>query len=242
MLPYIFPKGSALIGFYLLLCTIACQSQQGKPPDPSDLSALKNNVETDESRVAYDSLHFHLTAHYTDLTTAGRSALRQALQKQAIWSFDVLCPADEPGAHIVLKGRVTDKNGTPLAGAHLHVFQTNHQGYYSPLDSITGSMRENDPRLEGFITTGVNGVFEIRTVRPASYPKKYKGRFIPQHIHINVAADGCEDGIFQVVFKDDPAMDDYWVDWAKKAGFPIVTLVQTLAGPVGEVDLVLRKE
>lgn len=242
MLPYIFPKGSALIGFYLFLCAIACQSQQGQPANSPDLSALKNNLETDESRAAYDSLHLQLTAHYTDLTTAARSSLRQALKKQAHWPFEFLCPASEPGTHILLKGRVTDENGAPIAGAEMHIFHTDSRGYYSPLDSVTGRMMENDPRLEGFLTTDANGGFEIHTVRPANYPRQYKGRTIPQHVHLVTTADGFQVSALQVVFKDDPVMDDYWVEWAKEAGFPIVTLVETPDGIIGEVDLKLKKE
>lgn len=103
-------------------------------------------------------------------------------------------------------------------------------------------MMENDPRLEGFLTTDANGGFEIHTVRPANYPRQYKGRTIPQHVHLVTTADGFQVSALQVVFKDDPVMDDYWVEWAKEAGFPIVTLVETPDGIIGEVDLKLKKE
>jgi hypothetical protein len=46
----------------------------------------------------------------------------------------------------------------------------------------------------------------------------------PQHNQINNTAKGCAAALFHMVFADDPAMNDYWVDWAKKASFPIVTL------------------
>ena len=58
----------------LLIAPFSCQSQQQKE---KSFSALKSNLEKTKSRPAYDSLHFLLTEHYTDLTANERKALRQ---------------------------------------------------------------------------------------------------------------------------------------------------------------------
>lgn len=44
-----------------------------------------------------------------------------------------------------------------------------------------------------------------------------------------------------MVFADDPAMNDYWVDWAKKANFPIVSLEYAKTGVRGNQDLTMTK-
>ena len=166
MAPSLFRPLAYVSAICLCLHPLACQSQQRKA---TDFSKRKAALEQQQTRAAYDSLHVLLATHYTDLSAPERATLRKTLEKHATWAFDVLCPDTEPGPKIVLKGQVTDENGKPLPGAKLHIFHTDQQGYYSPLDAA-GSMLENDPRLEGFLTTDALGAFEIRTVRPASYP------------------------------------------------------------------------
>ncbi len=62
-----------------------------------------------------------------------------------------------------------------------------------------------------------------------------------QHIHINITAKGYAAALFKLVLADDPAMNDYWVDWAKKGNFPIVTLEYTKTGVQGNQDLIMTK-
>ncbi|MFN0016585.1 MAG: hypothetical protein ACKVU2_18740 [Saprospiraceae bacterium] len=167
--------------------------------------------------------------------------MRETLEKHAIWSSMSTCPATESGTQLTLRGQLTDETGNPLRGERLHVFHTDNHGYYAPTDSITGGMAENDPRLEGFLVTDSAGRFEIRGIRPASYPKKYMGRTIPQHVHIVAAVAGFRPENFQVVFADDPAMSEHWETWAKKLRNPIVKLTLTDTGYFGEFKLVLLK-
>jgi protocatechuate 3,4-dioxygenase beta subunit len=68
-------------------------------------------------------------------------------------------------------------------------------------------MGEPDARLFCFLKTDENGNFEIRTIRPASYPMQYNGRTIPQHIHNNITARGYTGRNLQMVFEDDPAYE-----------------------------------
>jgi hypothetical protein len=41
-------------------------------------------------------------------------------------------PAGEPCERLVLRGTVRDAHGAPLAGARLHIFQTDKDGHYTP--------------------------------------------------------------------------------------------------------------
>ncbi|MBC7775178.1 MAG: hypothetical protein H7246_07040 [Phycisphaerae bacterium] len=220
----------------------ACQRPHQKTEKDISLSTLKKNLQVEKSREAYDSLHFLLAEHYTDLTGFERRDLRETLEKYAVWPFETTCPATESGTKITLRGHLSDENGKPLPGERLHTFHTDHRGYYAPTDSASGRMGESDPRLEGFLTTDSTGGFEIRTVRPASYPKQYEGRTIPQHVHIVVAMAGKKEENFQVVFEDDPAMSEYWVAWAKNLRNPIVKLSPNETGMSGEVYLVLMRK
>ncbi len=213
-----------LIGIFvfpvLYLCTwsLACQSHTTGAPD-RQMPAPK----TDKQRAAYDSLHFRLVEHYSELSAAEREHLRKTLKKRAVWPFEIMCPDSEPGMPLLLNGRLTDQKGYPVNGARVHIFQTNHEGYYAPSDAQTGQMQEQDARLDGHLTTDSTGAFRICTVHPASYPKKYQGRLIPAHVHLNISADGFHDLFVQVTFDDDPAMtDEHWIKWAESNQFPIV--------------------
>ncbi|GEM_PF-2591901 len=226
-------------------CLGAGCSQSKQPPQPQKavgLSILKTNLEATKTRAAYDSLHFLLVENYSGLTETDRRILHETLEKNAIWSSATTCPATEPGTKLTLRGHLTDETGKPLPGERIHVFHTNNHGFYAPTDSISGGMAENDPRIEGFLVTDSAGGFEVRTIRPASYPKQYRGRTIPQHVHFVVAVTGFRAENFQVVFADDPAMtDEHWVSWAKKMRNPIVNLRPDGVGVLGEVRLVLLK-
>lgn len=224
---------------YLLCCTWACQSQEHRQ---FNFMELKAKLEASPSTQTYNAFHFLLSEHYTDLSADQRKVLRASLEKYAQGSSAVLCSGREPGVKLHLEGTLADKNGQAIPGAHLHIFHTDHQGFYSPLDSITGRMLEQDPRLEGFLDTDQKGHFSIQTVRPGNYPKKYEGRLLPQHIHIVASARGFATLSVQVAFYDDPAMDDYWLNWAKEAEFPLVRLEKTAAGMSGKFQLLMVKK
>ncbi len=69
------------------------------------------------------------------------------------------------GEPALVRGRVTDTAGLPLAGAALDVWQAAANGLYDVQDP--GQPPYN---LRGVFTTGADGSYELRTVRPVSYP------------------------------------------------------------------------
>lgn len=225
--------------FCFFLNPLSCQLPQRKA---ADFTALQSKLESDRSRQAYDALQFLLAKQYTDLSTEERKSLRASLEKHAKWSSATLCPDTEPGVKLHLEGRLLNEKNQAVAGAKLHIFHTDSRGYYSPLDSITGRMLEQDPRLDGFLHTDEQGRFSFQTVRPGNYPKKYEGRLLPQHVHVLVYAKGYEVLSVQVAFKDDPAMNAHWIDWAQKAEFPLVQLEKTTSGLRGKFELHLVKK
>jgi catechol 1,2-dioxygenase len=117
----------------------------------------------------------------------------------------MLVDPDE-GDRVVIRGRVTDIDGTPIAGATLDCWQNATAGFYA-VQQPDGQSAEN---LRGIYTTDEDGTYEIRTVRPVPYPipsdgpagdlLKAHGRgwMRPGHTHMWVRADGFKDLITHV--------------------------------------------
>jgi catechol 1,2-dioxygenase len=112
----------------------------------------------------------------------------------------------DDGDRVVIRGTVTDADGKPLAGATLDCWQNATAGFYA-VQQPDGQTPEN---LRGIYTTGEDGAYEIRTVRPVPYPipsdgpvgdmLKAHGRnwMRPGHTHMWVKADGFKDLITHV--------------------------------------------
>jgi hydroxyquinol 1,2-dioxygenase len=106
---------------------------------------------------------------------------------------------DTPGEPIVVHGRVTDARGRPVADALLDVWQAAPNGKYDIQDERLTGMN-----LRGRFSTGADGRYEFRSVKPKSYPVpddgpvgvllRAQGRhpYRPAHIHFIVTADGYE--------------------------------------------------
>lgn len=134
-----------------------------------------------------------------------------------------LAGRDEPGTRLVITGLVRDGSGRPVAGAEIHVYQTDAAGRYTkekPMD-------EPHARLAGWVHTDAQGRFELRTLRPGGYPWTVhlgdRDRKIPAHIHLDISARGYRPRRFQAVFADDPRLaDPYWQDWVKRLHQPVL--------------------
>lgn len=84
------------------------------------------------------------------------------------------------GEVIVLKGRVLNRTGRPVAGARVEIWQCDINGRYLHTGDRTGLPR--DPAFQGFghVVTGPDGAYAFRTIKPVPYP----GR--TPHIHVKV--------------------------------------------------------
>lgn len=123
---------------------------------------------------------------------------------------------DEPGERITIRGTIVDRNGRPVAGAGLHIYQTDASGRYTP----ERPMNEPNARLSGRVRTDGDGRFELHTIHPGEYLKPVKlgdrERKIPAHIHMDITAAGHAERRVQVVFAGDPLLaDPYWQDWVQ---------------------------
>ncbi len=106
----------------------------------------------------------------------------------------------EPGEKLVVRGTVFKEDGkTPYDGFILYLYQTDATGRYNKEDGYWGR-----PRIRGWIKTDKNGSYEIRTIKPGSYP----GSRNPAHIHIIVKLPGQDpDWIDDFLFEGDPFLD-----------------------------------
>lgn len=107
--------------------------------------------------------------------------------------------ADGPERHraepVVVHGRVTDCDGTPLAGATVDVWQADDIGFYDTQDAAQPA-----GNLRALLTTDDEGRYWFRSVLPSSYPVPTDGPvgelltalgrhpMRPAHIHLRVEA------------------------------------------------------
>ena len=106
---------------------------------------------------------------------------------------------DGKGEPTFVSGRVLDQAGNPIAGAVLDVWQTSFDGAYDVQDPSQPEMN-----LRGVFTTGADGRFFFRTVRPRHYAIPTDGPvgsmlmalgrhpMRPAHIHFIIGAPGFE--------------------------------------------------
>lgn len=93
---------------------------------------------------------------------------------------------DAGGEIMILKGRVLDSDGAPIAGARVEIWQCDVSGIY--LHTRDRSRGGYDEAFQGFghVVTGADGVYAFRTIVPTVYP----GR--TPHIHVKAFAAGRE--------------------------------------------------
>ncbi|MDR3532122.1 MAG: dioxygenase [Rhodopila sp.] len=115
---------------------------------------------------------------------------------------------------IVVYGRVTNNDGTPLPNALIQIWQTSERGLYD-LQERNGESMD----MRGNFRTDADGRYHFRTVRPLGYSIPMDGPvgelvklqnrhgFRPSHIHCLIGADGYRELVTALYFGDDPNID-----------------------------------
>lgn len=88
--------------------------------------------------------------------------------------------AEAKGTIVHVAGRVLGRDGRPVAGAVVEIWQCDHQGHY--LHPGDRGPRDDDFQGFGRATAAADGTYGFRTIRPVPYP----GR--TPHIHFAVLA------------------------------------------------------
>lgn len=196
---------------FWMLATLACALQQ---PSPASKPAAKFDVETQEVRARIDAVASALTdkskttsdvlsdAALLDLHVwpRFRAAIRDAATAKPI----VLVTKDEPGIPLTVHGVVRGEDGTPAADAMVYLYHTNAKGSYDRDGGPVISDSTKQAHLFGYVRTDKEGRFEVRTVRPASYPDTDQSA----HIHVVLTGPGKDQRMTnsEVVFDDDPKL------------------------------------
>jgi protocatechuate 3,4-dioxygenase beta subunit len=127
---------------------------------------------------------------------------------------DSILRSPTPGAALTFRGKVTDRDGKPIAGADVHVWQSSPAGLYENQDTSQAEMN-----LRGIFTTEVNGTFSFRSVKPAGYPVPTDGptgallaaqkrhNMRPAHLHFLIHKPGFKTIASQVYDPEDPHLE-----------------------------------
>jgi catechol 1,2-dioxygenase len=119
-----------------------------------------------------------------------------------------------PGAALHFRGRVTEMEGKPIAGADVHVWQSSPTGLYENQDPSQAEMN-----LRGIFTTQADGSFSFRSVKPAGYPVPIDGptgtllgaqkrhNMRPAHLHFLIHKPGYKTIASQVYDPEDPHLE-----------------------------------
>src|SRR6185503_5377260 len=140
----------------------------------------------------------------TDKTLASLHPLtpfREMIRNHSSPEVLTIATADEPGKKIKVIATIKDKEGKPVPGALVYLYQTDSRGWYAA-DAPHVLMNAGDyrhARLFGYVKTDRNGKFELHTVKPSGYPQSD----LPAHIHVHVTADGYRAYGTEFLFQDD---------------------------------------
>ena len=119
--------------------------------------------------------------------------------------------ANHTAPEIVLYGKVTANDGTPLPNALVQVWQTNEHGLYDVQAHDDAHMD-----MRGNFRTDAKGNYHFRTVRPLGYSIPMDGpvgRLVqrqgrhgmrPSHVHMLITAPGHRELVSALYFADDP--------------------------------------
>ena len=110
------------------------------------------------------------------------------------------------GEVIMVRGRVLNSQGQPLANALVDIWQANDAGRYSHAeDPNTAPL---DPNFQGWgmVNTDENGRYAFKTIKPGAYPLSFLGGdgWRCRHLHFKVTRPGYEELITQMYFQNDP--------------------------------------
>jgi hydroxyquinol 1,2-dioxygenase len=115
---------------------------------------------------------------------------------------------------IVVFGRITDNNGTPIPNALIQVWQTSEHGLYD-----LQTLGETGMDLRANFRSDKEGNYWFRTVRPLGYSIPMDGPvgemvrqqnrhgFRPSHIHFLIGGDGFRELVTALYFGDDEHID-----------------------------------
>jgi hydroxyquinol 1,2-dioxygenase len=129
-----------------------------------------------------------------------------------------------PGEKLVVRGRVSDRDGKPVAGAIVDTWQASAEGRYDLQQSNSDEMN-----FRGRFRTDRDGRFQFRSVKPSSYPVPDDGPvgkmllalgrhpYRPAHLHFMICAPGFKTLTTALYIAGDPYLDSDAVFGSKES-------------------------
>jgi hydroxyquinol 1,2-dioxygenase len=117
------------------------------------------------------------------------------------------------GTPMFVTGRVVDEHGKPVGGAHVDTWHSDGAGFY---DVQQTEKLHNELAMRALLTTDEDGRFWYRSITPRYYPVPTDGPcgeilraanrspMRPQHVHFWFKAEGYQQLITQLFWRDDP--------------------------------------
>lgn len=132
---------------------------------------------------------------------------------------------DAKGEPMLVRGRILDTQGRPIAGARIDVWQANDEGFYD----VQQQGLQPAFNLRGVFRTGEDGRYWFRGVKPRFYPIPDDGPvgkllaalgrhpYRPAHLHYILEAPGFASLITHIFDPADPYIDSDAVFGVKKS-------------------------
>lgn len=168
-----------------------------------------------------DAISHRQPAGATESTVMGPFHVTNAPERQM---GDNIC-LDGKGESCMFEGRVLDLDGAPIEGARIDVWSDNAEGFYDVQQPDIQPKWNN----RGIFTTGADGHYSFRGIKPVSYPIPDDGPvgkllgllgrhpFRPAHMHFYLSAPGHEDLITHTFVSDDKYLASDTVFGVKKS-------------------------
>jgi protocatechuate 3,4-dioxygenase beta subunit len=201
------------------------------PPPVAEAPEIKKLIDKAEaSFTSSDTSASTLLTNSEYMPAHEWSRFRQLIRAHATAAQLTIVSAQEPGEPLRVTGTIRDKQGAPLKGALIYVYQTSARGWYSDkAPHVSGnSGDQKHARLFGYFNTNQLGEYEFRTIRPAGYPNST----LPQHIHIEIQAAGNEPDrlVSEILFADDPRLTSEVRERSLREGLVIFPVTRATNG------------
>ncbi|GGL57959.1 intradiol ring-cleavage dioxygenase [Wenxinia marina] len=124
---------------------------------------------------------------------------------------DDIC-LDQKGEPMLVRGRILDIDGKPIANARIDVWQANDEGFYD----VQQKGLQPDFNLRGVFRSNERGEYWFKGVKPKFYPIPDDGPvgkllgalgrhpYRPAHLHYIIEAEGFETLVTHIFDPDDP--------------------------------------
>ncbi|MBL1098263.1 protocatechuate 3,4-dioxygenase subunit beta [Streptomyces coffeae] len=115
-------------------------------------------------------------------------------------------PGEPLGERITVSGRLLDRQGRPVRGQLIEVWQANAAGRYAHLRDCHPAPLDPNFTGVGRVLTGDDGAYTLTTIKPGAYPwRNHNNAWRPAHIHFSVfGAAFTQRLVTQMYFPGDP--------------------------------------